>query len=318
MPERRRTRRVSLRIPIFVEGIDKSGNRFREQTATIEISREGARIGLRNTLRLGAEVHITNLLTSATALFRTAVQCPQSYGGLPEWGVVLSSPLSGLVPEFWGVAFEDWAEQREPELDVSALLLCRKCGRREMVGLTQLEYHVLRSRMVLPRVCPACRAATDWQAASLEQPRFPATLPPLPDSQGSAPWEEQEAETEVQRRGARRVAVHVPLLIHAAGERTERTTSRNVSKTGLSFATALDLDAGEEIEILVGYGVTKSPAIQTARVVWRQPETKGVRALIGVQFTGTKPGRAPEKSEAAEGRRKRRKQRQADRRREPT
>jgi PilZ domain len=314
MPQRRRTRRVSLRIPIFVEGIDKSGNRFREQTTTVEINRDGARIGLRNTPRLGAEVHITNLLTSATALFRAVVQCPQSYGGLPEWGVVLSSPLSGLVPEFWGVAFEDWAEQRDPELDVSALLLCRKCGRREMLGLTQLEYQVLRTKMVLPRVCPACRAATDWQAASLEQPRFPATLPPLPDSQGSAPWEEQEAEGEVQRRGARRVAVHVPLLIHAPGERTERTTSRNVSKTGLSFATALDLDAGEEIEILVGYGVTKSPAIQTARVVWRQPETRGVRALIGVQFTGTKPVRAPEKPEAPEGRRSRRKHKQSDRR----
>lgn len=55
----------------------------------------------------------------------------------------------------------------------------------------------------------------------------------------------------------------------------ERTTSRNVSETGLSFATTLDVTAGDEIEVLVGYGVTKSPAIQAARVFWGQPETQG-------------------------------------------
>jgi hypothetical protein len=56
MPERRRTRRVSLRIPIFVEGIDRSGNGFREQSTTVEINRDGARIGLKNTPPLVARI----------------------------------------------------------------------------------------------------------------------------------------------------------------------------------------------------------------------------------------------------------------------
>lgn len=314
MHERRRTRRVSLRIPIFVDGIDQSGNRFTEQGTTIEVNRDGARIALRNTPRLGAEVQITNLLTNATALFRTVVRCPQNYASVPEWGVVLTSPLSELVPEFWDVAFEDWSAQSEPELEASALLRCRKCGRREMVGLTAPEYRVLLARKALPRVCAVCRASTVWEAAPAELPRFmPAPSvrtedrhnAPLPEAHAATPGLQAPAP-QVQRRGARRVAVQVPLLIRAFGDKTEQSTSRNVSKSGLSFATSLDVDTGDEIEIVVGYGVAKSPATQKARVVWRRPETKGVQALVGVQFTGTRPAKVPKQAPAAETRRSRR------------
>lgn len=233
MHERRRTRRVSLRIPIFVEGIDKSGNRFTEQATTIEVNRDGARIALKNSPRLGAEINITNLLTNATALFRTVVRCPQNYDALPEWGVVLASPLPELVPEFWDIAFDGGSEQGEPELEASALLRCRKCGRREMVGLTAPEYRVLLARKVLPRVCAVCRASTVWEAAPAELPRFAPSPPVQAEDKESAPSPEAPAaEPEVQRRGARRVAVQVPLLIRAFGDKTEQGPAATSPRTG--------------------------------------------------------------------------------------
>ncbi|HEY6290344.1 MAG TPA: PilZ domain-containing protein [Terriglobia bacterium] len=100
------------------------------------------------------------------------------------------------------------------------------------------------------------------------------TLPVEPAAQGA------------ERRGARRVPVRVPILMMVPNGATEETFTRDVSKTGLSFPTTLDISQGDSIEVIVGHGVVAHPMRQRARVARRIPETRGLKALVGAQFTG--------------------------------
>lgn len=355
MAERRRSERVFLRVPISVQAVDQSGQPFTEQTFTLEVNRDGARVGLKNSVRLGDELRITNLATGFAALFRVCVQCPQSYGGSPEWGVGASPSAAGLLSDFWGVAFEDLTGAAEPH--ISALLACGVCGHQELVPLSRLEYDILLQDLVLSRICTLCRTFTDWTpveqqvrgapsspphasrrtveaiaeeaaapsgqgvaangppavpARPEEGPRPEASLPggsgegegkaAAVDLRGeeaalegvtAAAHAEEVAEgappatapSEANRRVARRVPVGVPILIRTADGRTEETVTRDVSRTGLSFPTVLDLARGDLIEIVVGHGVVASPTTQQAEVVWRRPPQKGVKALAGARFT---------------------------------
>lgn len=356
MVERRRSERIFLRVPISVQAVDQSGQLFTEQTSTLEINRDGARIGLKNSVRLGDELRITNLTTGFAALFRVCVQCPQSYGGSPEWGVAASPSAAGLLSDFWGIVFEDLAERGAPH--ISALLACSVCGHQELVALSRPEYEILLQELVLPRICSVCHASTEWIPVEQQVRREPSGPPLAPGGAiGAAPAEaaapsgegvfgprppvvparpeegrlpqtglpgvsgsvegegkaaavevtgeeavaeaaapaapvEEAASTsqaaapsEANRRVARRVPVGVPILIRTADGRTEETVTRDVSRTGLSFPTVLDLARGDLIEIVVGHGVVPSPTIQQAEVVWRRPPHKGVKALAGARFT---------------------------------
>jgi len=300
MEERRRTARIFVRIPIAVQGVDLNGKPFSEETTTIEVNRDGARIALKNTPRLGAEIRIANESTQFTALFRIAMKCPQSYGGAPEWGVAASAAMPDLMSDFWGFAFEVASD--EPKPHISALLLCKICGSHELVAISRPEYEVLRQKLRLPRVCPHCQRATEWEPSGPERSRT-APFREVSDDSATAAAEAREgaAADEAQRRGARRVAVHVPILVRAPDGNSEETRSRDVSRTGLSMPTTLPLNRDDVVEVVVGYGVVASPPAQKAKVAWRRPETPGVKALIGVQFIGPEPSETstPEGKRAA-------------------
>src|SRR5713101_9113843 len=137
MAEQRKTKRIFTRIPVRVGGSDELGKTFSEDTTTLEINRDGARVALRNVPRFGIKLEITNLSLNLTANFLVTHRCPQSYSGLPEWGLEFSEP----VPDFWGIAFEESDPKRD--LVVSALLACKSCARKEMVNLSSDEYREL-------------------------------------------------------------------------------------------------------------------------------------------------------------------------------
>jgi hypothetical protein len=338
MIERRRSERIFLRVPITVQAVDQNGLPFAEQTTTLEINRDGARIGLSNSVRLGDEIRVTNLATGFVALFRINLQCPQTYGGLPEWGIAMSPSMAALMPDFWGVAFEDLTEATQPH--IAALLACGLCSRQELVAISRPEYEILLQDLVLPRICTVCHVVTDWEPAEPKPskagvsgarqpnakggvnastgPEHPTpvpsgvTKPPeaqpasrratgassqatpeAPPDQAPPETDQHEAEAEsepsgAERRVARRLPVRVPILVRTSDGQTEETMTRDVSRTGVSFPTFLDLNAGDSIDIVVGYGVVASPTTQVARVAWRRPETKGVKVLVGAHFTAVR------------------------------
>ena len=58
--ERRRSERLLLSVPIRVEGVDRDGGKFWEDTRTIVINREGARIYLKRAVPADASVRLNS------------------------------------------------------------------------------------------------------------------------------------------------------------------------------------------------------------------------------------------------------------------
>ncbi len=270
MVGQRKTQRIFTRIPIRVRGQNQVGKSFSEDTTTVEIGRDGARIGLNNVPRFGAQLQITNLSNSLTAGFVVNQQCPQSYSGMPEWGLELSDP----VPNFWDIAFE---ERKEEELAVSALLTCKTCDRREMASLSPLEYQELGETFSVQRQCSACGQVTHWEVVADEEEE-PAA-PSVATTGEAAP-----RATGAERRQARRLTLKAPILVTAANGASELTETQDLSKTGLSFSSSLEVECGAQVQVAVGFGVAESPSVKNCRVMWREPREKSVRYLYGVQF----------------------------------
>ncbi len=100
------------------------------------------------------------------------------------------------------------------------------------------------------------------------------------------------ASPTLERRRDRRVPVHLPMLVRGTdchGERfEERTSSENLCRGGVAFATRYVLDLGSQIEI----NIPASPsAAETdysthGRVVHRRPGKSDREHIVGVEFTG--------------------------------
>ena len=58
LPERRRERRVPVRLPMLVRGTDRSGDWFEERTATENLARGGVAFATRYALDLGMSIEI--------------------------------------------------------------------------------------------------------------------------------------------------------------------------------------------------------------------------------------------------------------------
>jgi hypothetical protein len=69
-PERRRSERLHLQIPIFLRGLDPSGTEFLELTKTVDISATGALVLSRRSFHPDQLLRITIPVSSATQLIQ--------------------------------------------------------------------------------------------------------------------------------------------------------------------------------------------------------------------------------------------------------
>lgn len=111
-PDRRRSHRVNIAMPILVRG-KKPGQVFEEETLTICVSAHGCMFRLKNQLARLQEVAIVNTKT-AEELPCKVTFIGQKEGGRAEVGVEFVEPS----PLFWRIAFppENWdpAERKRP------------------------------------------------------------------------------------------------------------------------------------------------------------------------------------------------------------
>jgi hypothetical protein len=102
----RRSTRVSLAIPIVMTGKDASGKPFRENTRTILVNKQGAKIATRNQMALASEVSIENLSLGRTAKATIVWVGDRKNPAEPiEIGAQLRT-----AENIWGIIFppEDW------------------------------------------------------------------------------------------------------------------------------------------------------------------------------------------------------------------
>jgi hypothetical protein len=113
-PERRRSHRVNITMPVLVRGSQGAKN-FEEDTRTISVSAHGCLMRMATPVERGAEVSIINPRT-AEELPCTITFVGQKEAGKTEIGVEFAE----ASPLFWRIAFppENWdpSERKRPSL----------------------------------------------------------------------------------------------------------------------------------------------------------------------------------------------------------
>jgi len=271
----RKSERALLRIPIRVEGKDAEGDAFNETTYTLVVNQSGGLIVVSHLLQPGAVIKITNLNTQVVCFFQVVMRSARSLSGTPEWGVKCLDPNI----EIWGVHFPSKTEEPADASLIHVLLECCECTAREMTPLTVEQYRRLVEHTTLPRPCPRCDFPRDWRFAVIEiGPDRPA--PGLPAGSIS----ELAEQREIEQRQEKRLAVKLPLGIRLPDGGEDTTTTENISKTGVCFATDLELRVGERIYVRVGLGSPDEQRDIPARVMWRRPAQDKGRAFYGAKL----------------------------------
>ena len=264
---RRRTRRPLLRIAIEVEGRDASGVTFSEETHTIMVNRNGARIALKHTLKANDRIIVTNLEREESCPFRVVERADTLYGNEAEWGVECLEPDRN----FWGIHFPDIASGVARGEGIDVLLECGTCGARELAQLEMDQYRTLSAKSRLERFCKQCGAESAWEFGFAE-------VKPTDSSNNLPPRSDIE-----DRRGTKRFVAMLPLRLRNADGTESVTRTENLSKMGLCFVSNVPMESGDLVYLTVGPSEDGKKEI-CVRIAWRRPIAGSTSAVYGVRL----------------------------------
>jgi len=271
----RKSERALLKIPIRVEGEDADGKAFVEVTSTLMVNRSGGLIPVSHPLKPGSAIRITNLKNQASSSFQVVTLSTRSLSGIPEWGVECLEP----DVEIWGVYFPARAEEPVQADIIHVLLECQECLGREMATLTVPQFRRLLAQSSLPRPCPKCNGTKDWKLGFVEV-EVHEVVPSLPAEAGS----ELPARQGADLRRDKRLVVKLPLGVSLADGREETSTTENISKSGVCFASDLEMQIGDRVYVSVAADPSEEQRKIPSRVVWRRPAKEKGRAFYGVEL----------------------------------
>jgi hypothetical protein len=268
--ERRRSERLLLSVPIRVEGVDQDGGKFFEDTRTIIINREGARIYLKRAILAGTTLVVTTQVGRRTAKFRVVGPTQPKTGEGGEWGIECLSGNANL----WGIEF--------PPVDrkggmCMALIECKRCHTTKLSRLSLIEHEVLGTSGLLVKDCEPCGRSTSWGYNELPMAIQGA---PFPDAEALA----QPGADAPHQRVNNRVALQLPIRVRNYYGTEEVARSENVSRSGLCFVSDKTYEVGEILLITCPYEKAGDNIEVRGRVA-RRRELQGTgRKVYGICY----------------------------------
>lgn len=285
--ERRKTERLMLSIPIRVLAFSSSGG-FTEDSSTIQVNRDGARIVLRHRVAMDDSLRIINLQNHAEADFRVVGRARLDQGKTAEWGVECQEPGRNI----WGIEFPPPVGSGDPQ--ASALLRCQGCGQQVLDVLSLVEVDLLETAGALPRRCDRCQEFSSWVYVEIDQPVAEVPKPnPEPDliddpaiepALTPPPPELGPERGGIERRAYRRLPIKLPVLVKAHGGESEVSKTENVSKGGIAVCLNILLEVGETVTMICPYTAGDQTLEQKAEVRRRALFIAGERWLYGLRY----------------------------------
>ena len=106
VPNRRRSQRVFVQIPVIVRGSGPGNEAIEEKTQTLVVNAHGGLVMLALNVRDGQKFILTNTTTQQNQECRVVFLGPRQAGKM-QVGVEFTRP----APNFWHIAFppEDWS-----------------------------------------------------------------------------------------------------------------------------------------------------------------------------------------------------------------
>ena len=269
----RRSERLYLTIPIRVTGTDPKGRDFTEDCVSVDVSRHGARVRLKNSLVADDVIHIKNLKNDQETAFHVVGRVGQPKPDLPyaDWGVECVDP--NIV--IWGVELK---ENPAEDIAVSALLQCSVCLVISSFLLTHKDVGAAAASAFLRRDCPRCGRETLWSYVTSDR-RSPSTEAPKPVMN-----EEADRRAREERRKERRLAVQVPIRIRTAEGKMEVTKTVNLSASGARFLSLNDYPVGVQVFVAAPYRVGEEAIEMRATVEHVEaPSSETGNRLVGIK-----------------------------------
>lgn len=277
MPEdlskQRRSDRIAMSIPIRVSGRDERGQDFVAESRTVNLSRHGATIILKQSLKPDQDLKITLLRRSMGAAFRVVGRI----GGESDGFVYGVAQLDSGV-DLWGIGFPPTSDAKRV---VGRLLMeCSACKYQEIAYMNELEVQVFQANQELTRPCEKCRKATLWKAAREESAG--------PVLAGSAVAEAEPAPspqpTTLGKRRNTRINTRLVACIRQPGFKEEVVTTENMSRGGLCFRSGKSYVSGSPIEVAVPFSAGGANIFVPARVCHVMRKETDMIYRIGVAY----------------------------------
>ena len=248
----RESERIEIQIPVEVIGTDCLCVPFIDKARTEVVGRHGGKLCLGRKLAPQQEVTIRCLATGLEGEARIVGQIGESDGAY-YYGIKFLDEETNI----WGIGFPPDAASEGSAGRV--LLECRRCKQRELKYLDALELEVLETNGSLSHSCSRCRDVSLWQHWQGES---------AAQGTGTAPTTDTAHLQE--RRKERRREICITACVRTARFGQDLVRTRNVSRSGLCFASACGYVAGEEIEVAVPYSPRGGNIFLRGRIVRRQ------------------------------------------------
>ncbi len=260
--------RIYLELPIVLTGTDRKGQKFVEETRTLVVARNGAKIISRHILVPDQKLRIRCVKTGRESDLR--VSGPIG-GEAEEYHYGIEVLESGA--DFWGI---DFPLPSAAERAASRLLLeCTQCHSQEVVYLDVFELEVLLANECLARPCKRCAATSMW-------------ITPTPANEQVAKNEKVLfARHSIHDRKDPRVSLKVDACIRHPVYGDEVVATENVSRGGFRFRSSKDYPVATLLEAALPYVPGAANIFAPVRVVYREdPPIQGRRAY-GVAYVPT-------------------------------
>lgn len=153
----RRSTRLAVSLPIRVYATDFKGRDFVEDSTTVVVNYNGAKIRLSHQLIPEQEIRIQSLKTSAESVFRVVSRVGTLEDRFTYWGVECLSPSY----EVWGMSFPEPGP--DDQRSVRALLRCPVCHSREILFLDEPLLESIQELGGLLRGCLKCGQTGIWE-----------------------------------------------------------------------------------------------------------------------------------------------------------
>ena len=246
--EGRHTNRVYTTLPIRVTGVDHAGIAFVEDTTTVCINQKGARISLARSLLHDDIVLIRNMKTGAEAEFQVVGIVQKAFGSRAEWGLEIVRSETNI----WGREFDLPPHQTLAKVWIE----CAACKQSAEAKLSPVQYDVLLATGLISRHCDRCRETTRWKPREPERVESKASPKPEP------------ASSVAKHRLSRRVRLELSVRVRNELGTLEITKTRNVSRSGLCFASKQRFRPGERAFVTVPYSDQSTPLEVPVEIRW--------------------------------------------------
>ena len=265
----RRSKRVSLAMPVVLRGLDNSGVEFEESTRTVVISKHGAKIRTVQALDLGAVISIENRSMGLAANATVVSVGPRQFPGEPvEIGVQL-----GQAGNVWGIIFppDDW--ETGPALAATGGDEAAAAQPAEPVSVEATPAAPVEVAAHTPRALsmPNGGAVNSSPAAAIPLAAAPvvSAAPPLaaPPTAGTSPGKIDALTAAVLARLTKQLDDAADARLKAYGEKVIRFTNQFALRVQANFQDAANRTEDQMVALIQQKLGTLADRVQGSRSV---------------------------------------------------